>query len=129
MWPFTSSALKVAEYSRSRTPQEPAEFVRACALPDDPNRTSIALAVRDAIAELGEIDPLLVRADDSFDRDLVNLPFWGSLDTIAVILALEKHLKTKISDDDAHSIRNPEMSHGMVVADFVRDVFQVVNTK
>jgi hypothetical protein len=43
--------------------------------------------------------------------------------------ALEQHLNIKISDDDAHCIRHPEFSRGMVVADFVRDVFKAVSTE
>jgi len=129
MWLYKSSAHRVAEYRLTHAPQESDDFVRACNLPAHSQASAIALAVRDAIAELGAIDPVYIRADDSFDDDLATLPFWGSLDTVGVVLALEQHLSIRISDDDAQCVRHPEFSRGMAVADFVRDVFKAVRTK
>jgi acyl carrier protein len=129
MWAFKSSAQRLAEYKDTHSPQDDGDFVQACNLPAHPQSSAIALGVRDAVVELGEIDAPYIRASDRFDQELTHFAFWGSLDTIAVVLEFEKHLGVRISDDDAQHIRNPEMAKGVTVADFVADVFKVVSPK
>ncbi|MAT73082.1 MAG: hypothetical protein CMJ58_26660 [Planctomycetaceae bacterium] len=128
MWPFKSQQQRIAEFRSTHERQAADEFVRRCNLPEHPHAGAIALAVRTAIAELGSIESDYVRADSSLDDDLITLSFWGSLDTIAVVLELEQHRGVKISDDEAQRIRHPEFS-SMIVADFVRAVFMVVVDK
>lgn len=129
MWPFKSSTEWVAEFKATRSPQDSEEFVRACSLPTSPASSALAIGVRAAIAELGEVDSTYIRADDGFDDDLIKLPFWGSLDGLAIILTLQDHLGIRISDEEAQRIRNPESSSGMTVADFVTDIFDVLGDK
>ncbi len=65
------------------------EFLRACEIPDDPLRIALALAARRAIAKLATVPPETIRATDTFARDLVELPFWDSLEWMGFILELE----------------------------------------
>jgi acyl carrier protein len=82
--------------------------------------------VRDAIAQLANIPPNYVRAQDAFDDDLVHFDFWGSLDSIALVSQPEESLGTKISDDEACQIVDPENVAGTTVAEFVQKVLRVV---
>ena len=129
MWPFKSSVQLVAGYKSAHLPQDDDDFVRGRSLPTHPRSSAIALGVRAAIAELGKIDVAYIRASDRFDRDLVCLPFWGSLDTIGVVLALERNLGVTICDDEAQCVRNPEVTPGVTVAEFVADVYKVIGGK
>lgn len=129
MWHFKSSAQMVSDFKSTRSPQGNEEFVRNCRLPAGKSTTVVALGVRATIAELGQVEPDFIRADDQFDNELISLPFWDSLDTYEVILTLQEHLGIDISDNDAQQIRHPEMSRGMTVADFASDVFNVLADK
>lgn len=119
----------VSDFKATRSPQDDEEFIRACNLPAGTKPSTIALGVRAAIAELGQVEPMYIRANDSFDDELISLPFWDSLDTYAVVLTLEEHLGIHISDNEAQQIRHPEMSRGMTVADFVTDTFKALADK
>lgn len=129
MWPFKTTTKRLAEYRESHPAQKDDDFVRECGLADSPKSVAIALGVRAAIAELGEIDPTYIRASDRFDEDLVYLPFWGSLDTVGIVIALEKHLGTLISNDEAQRIRDPESEKGVTVAQFVTEVHQMLSAR
>jgi acyl carrier protein len=107
-----------------RTTQPDSEFIARCELTGE--SASYALKVRTAIANLAKVDPEYVRAQDTFDRDLAQFDFWGSLDSIAVVLELEECLGVRISDKVAGEIPNPERAPGITVAEFVRDVLHVI---
>ncbi|MEQ8835940.1 MAG: acyl carrier protein [Lacipirellulaceae bacterium] len=129
MWLFKLSAQMLADFKSTRSPQEDEEFVRECNLPAGRKSSVVAIGVREAIAELGQVEPTYVRANDRFDNELVSLPFWDSLDTIEVILTLEKSIGIPITESEAQRIRHPESVRGMTVSDFVTDVYEALAEK
>ncbi len=66
------------------------EFLRACEIPDDPLKIALALAARRAIAKLATVPPETIRATDTFARDLIELPYWDSLDWLGFIFEVER---------------------------------------
>jgi acyl carrier protein len=124
------AAQRIAEFIAGRSPQSDEEFVRGCALPTQtfPQAAIIALLSRRAIARLGQIDPKYIYAEDTF-RLLEVLPFWDSLDAVDIVMTLEDELGVQIADREAEHIRNPDLTRGLTVAEFVRDVFNVVKDK
>lgn len=108
-----------------RIEQSERDFVEACGLDARSDGERVALGVRRAIANLGGVDQKLIRANDTFNDDLVDLEFWGSLDSIELVLEVEKCLGFAISDTQAQSIPDPESIAGYTVADFVRSVVEV----
>lgn len=121
---FRSGKRIKQEFLGRRIAQPEADFLAGCDLPID--RAESALRVREAIANLAGVAPGYIHASDSFDSDLVHFDFWGSLDSIAVILELENSLGVAISESQAHEIPDPESIPGFTVADFVRKVVQIV---
>jgi acyl carrier protein len=81
---------------RGRTPMADREFSRGCQIPDESFKVDVALAVRRAIADLGTVPAETIRPDDSFSRDLVQLPFWDSLDFLEFVLEVERRLEGKV---------------------------------
>jgi len=59
-------------------------------------------------------------------NELVHFDFWGSLDSIAVVLELENSLGIEISDEMASEIPDPERIPGFTVAQFARGVLEAV---
>jgi acyl carrier protein len=121
---FRSHARDKREFLASRTVQEEADFLANCGLPEE--SVEAALAVRKAIATLGGVDPGYVHALDSFARDLSHFDFWGSLDSVAVVLELEHALRVHISDEQAQRMPDPELVDDLTVADFIRSVLEVL---
>ena len=115
----TADSIK-QEFIQARIAQAEAEFLRRCDLPA--HLEASALAVRAAIANLAGVDVCLVHADDRFDTELLHFDFWGSLDTIAVVLELEQCLGVPISDAQSQKLPNPEFVPGPTVAEWVRRV-------
>ena len=72
------------------------EFLVRCEIPDEPLRTGVALAARRAIAELGTVLPETIMPFDTFAHDLVELPFWDSLDWLGFILNIERRFEGKV---------------------------------
>ncbi len=89
---FKTAHAKVADFRAGRSRQPDEQFVAECALPDDPEASRIAVGVRRAVASVGLVDPLFIRASDRFPEELGALPLWDSMDWIALILALEEEL-------------------------------------
>lgn len=112
------------EFLESRTKQSDEEFIAGCALTMESR--SDAIKVRSAIANLGRVDAGYVWSEDRFDRELVHFDFWGSLDSVAVVLELEKCLGIRIGDEQASQIPDPEQTSGLTVAEFVRSVLRIV---
>jgi acyl carrier protein len=61
-------------------------------LPDGPEAARIAIGVRRAVASVGLVDPLFIRASDRFPEELGALPLWDSMDWMSLVLALEEEL-------------------------------------
>src|SRR5262249_20239256 len=53
--------------------------------------------VRRAIAGLGTVPAETIRADDTFSEDLVQLPFWDSLEWMGLILEIEQQPEDRVS--------------------------------
>jgi acyl carrier protein len=121
---FRSNKTIRQDALNARTRQSDKEFIAACEVAIE--SAPYALKVRTAIANLANIDSEYVRAQDRFERDLGQFDFWGSLDSIAVVLELEECLGVRISDKDACEILDPERKPETTVADFVRNVVHVV---
>jgi len=124
---FRSGKTIKREFLESRDPQPNESFVAGCNV--DGSDAAAALGIRQAIANLGGVDPLYVWAEDLFERELVHFDFWGSLDSIAVVLELEKCLNVRIPDTDAARIADPERTPGQTVAGFVANVLDVVKNR
>ena len=65
-------------------------FLKACEIPDEPLRIGVALAARRTIAELGTVPAETILPSDTFAHDLVELPFWDSLDWLHFIFSVER---------------------------------------
>lgn len=81
---------------RERPTMGDGEFVKACEVPDDPLRIEVALAARRVIAELGTVPAETIRPDDSFAHDLVQLPYWDSLEWIGLVIGIERELDDRV---------------------------------
>ncbi|CAN0341200.1 unnamed protein product, partial [Ectocarpus sp. 4 AP-2014] len=82
--------------------QSDSEFLSSCQLPE--SLATDALSIRQAIANLAEVDPESIRSDDRFEVELMKFEFWGSLDSIVLIDELEECLKIRITDRTAEQI-------------------------
>src|SRR3712207_8437464 len=56
----------------------------------------VALAVRHAVANVGLVDPLFIRADDRAEGELAVLPLWDSMDWVEFVMELEAQLGTRL---------------------------------
>jgi acyl carrier protein len=81
---------------RDRPTMADSEFLGACEIPDDPLMIEVALAARRVIAELGTVPVKTIKPDDSFAHDLVQLPYWDSLDWIGLVLGIERELGDRV---------------------------------
>jgi|GEM_PF-5674266 len=124
---FRSGKTIKREFLSSCTRQSSQDFLTACELSGE--SADDALKIRDAIANLGGVDAEYVRADLTFERDLIHFDFWGSVDSIGVVLELETCLGIVITDDMAAQIPDPEAIPGFTVAEFVRSVSSVVQER
>ncbi|MCH8840917.1 MAG: acyl carrier protein [Planctomycetes bacterium] len=124
---YRSSKTIKREFLESCTRQSKQDFLTACELTSE--SANNALKVRDAIANLGGVDAEYVRAEHTFMGDLIHFDFWGSLDSVGVVLELEKCLGIVITDEVAAQIPDPEAIPGFTVAEFVRSVSSVVQER
>lgn len=92
---------RATELAASRWRERPTlgddEFVKACGLPDEPLMIEVALAARRVIAELGTVPAGTIRPDDSFARDLVQLPYWDSLEWMGLVIGIEAELGDRVN--------------------------------
>jgi acyl carrier protein len=117
-----SSHAKVAEFKKGRDRQSDEEFLRELGVGDGAEEREVALAVRRAIASVGLVDPLYIRADDRERDELSMLPLWDSMDWVSLLLELEAELKLSIPDKAAAQIKITDFS----VRSCVRDTLAVV---
>jgi hypothetical protein len=82
---------------RERPPLGDDDFLKGCEIPNEPLRIEVALATRSVIAELGTVVPETIRPDDSFAHDLVQLPFWDSLDWLHFLFLVERACRRQVS--------------------------------
>jgi hypothetical protein len=105
-------------------------FFLKCNLPDRPEARDVATAVRTTIAELGCVTPSFIRAEHRFE-ELDSLPFWKTcgdvgFETDTLAKELQRHLGIRLTDAQLAEIRDPDVHSRMVVGEFVRDVWTVV---
>ena len=81
---------------RGRPPIGDDQFLKACEIPDDPLRINVALAARRVIGELGTVPAETIHPDDSFAHDLVQLPYWDSLDWLDFIFRVELECQQRV---------------------------------
>jgi acyl carrier protein len=96
--------LEAAERWRKRPIMADGEFLKRCGVADELLKADVALAIRRVIAELGTVPAATIRPDDSFYHDLVQLPFWDSLDWVELIMCIEEEFDARVPDsviDDA----------------------------
>ncbi|HBJ33981.1 MAG TPA: hypothetical protein DDZ51_04290 [Planctomycetaceae bacterium] len=124
MWRFRSPKAAKQQFLDAHPEQSDSDFLLECGIIGECRK---AIAIRNAIASLGGVEPGRIHASDTFNTDLINIEFWGSLDAIAVVYELEKNLGTTIPESQAERIPNPELHHQMTVADFVIAVLEIVD--
>ena len=117
---FRSAHEKVARFREGRSRQPDAEFVAECGLADNSEAFEIAVAVRRAIAGVGLVDPLFIRASDRFPEELGILPLWDSMDWLSLIFELEKETGRRIPD----TIYDWKGQRGFSVKAFVGAVYE-----
>jgi hypothetical protein len=100
MWRFLRAFkpvhCKVADFCRGRAPRPDDEFLADCGIEPAGEAARVALAVRRAVAWVGVVDPLFVRASDSYPGTLELLPLWDSMDWLSLQLRIEEELGQKV---------------------------------
>lgn len=89
---FRTAHCKVDEFRSDRARQPDETFVAECEVPIDADSAHIVVAVRRAVASVGLIDPLFIRAADRYPEELGVLPLWDSLDWMSFVIELEREL-------------------------------------
>jgi hypothetical protein len=105
-------------------------FFAKCNLADSLQARHVATAVRLTIARLGQVTPSFIHAGDTFE-DLDSLPFWKScgdvgFETDTLAKELQKNIGVNLTDSQLSEIRDPDINARMTIAEFVRDVWAVV---
>ena len=116
------SHAKVARFKKGRARQSDDDFLRDLGVGDDAEAREVALAVRRAVASVGVVDPLYIRADDRERDELSALPLWDSMDWVELLMELEDELGLSIPDNEAEQIKVSDFS----VRSCVRDTLGVV---
>jgi hypothetical protein len=93
---FKPVHCKVAVFCRGRTRQPDDEFLADCGIEPVGEAPRVALAVRRAVAWIGVVEPLFVRASDSYPGTLELLPLWDSMDWLLLQLRIEEELGQKV---------------------------------
>jgi hypothetical protein len=69
------------------------DFLAACGIPDDPFRRRVAVKSREAIAKLAGVPRETILPEHSSRFDLIELPYWDSLDWLGYVFEVERLLK------------------------------------
>lgn len=120
---FASKAERVEGFRKGRAPQTDPAYVAALGMADDTQASEVALAVRRAVAKIGDVDPLYVYADDGM-QELSLLPVWDSMDWVALIMELEDQIDIRISDNDAEKLTPVRYEDEFSVPDFTHRVLR-----
>ena len=121
MWRFLRAFkpvhCKVEDFCRGRARQPDNEFLADCGIEAGGEAARVALAVRRAVAWIGVVDPLFVRASDSYPGTLELLPLWDSMDWLSLQLRIEEELGQKVRWEACECAPNPEpLTVGEMVA-------------
>ena len=116
------SHAKVAAFKKGRERQSDGDFLRDLGITDDGEEREVALAVRRAVANVGLVDPLYIRADDREQDELSVLPVWDNMDWVALVMELEDELGLAIPDRAREGIKVSNFS----VRSCIKDTLAVV---
>lgn len=118
---FQSADANVVTFTEGRSRQPDEDFLGDCGIEADTIEACIAVGVRHAVAEVGRVNPALIRADDVYPETLGILPLWDDMDWVALAIALQEQLGIDIPDKNVESLlSNPErISVGQMAADVV----------
>jgi len=115
---------ELAEIKRfeAATPNTDDDFLIALGLSASSDDGRIALAIRSAIAELGQVPTTAIRANHRFFPDLEHLPFYDSIDFVGLIL--ETETKTGVAINSDYNDRLYEKVVNGTVRDYVLAVLR-----
>jgi acyl carrier protein len=88
--------VRAAEHWRERPTMGDGKFLKQCEIPDESLLVEVALAARKVIADLGTVPPETIRPDDTFAEDLIQLPFWDSLEWMGLVMGVEEEFDGKV---------------------------------
>jgi hypothetical protein len=121
---FKTAHCKVEDFRKGRTRQPDDEFLADCGVGPGTETARIALAVRRAVAGIGLVDPLFVRAVDSYPGTLELLPLWDSMDWAAFTMMLEEELGQRLPEPEKILVANQVSVKQMAV-----DVYRIINSQ
>lgn len=88
-----------------------AEFLADMKIDPTSPEARVALVARQVFADLGSVPAECIRAADRFYPDMEKLPFYDSIDSLQIILELEKTLQIKIYKDLEDRIQGKVMAN------------------
>src|SRR5262249_39249855 len=121
---FKTAHCKVNDFRKGRARQPDHEFLADCGVEPGTEPARTALAVRRAVAGIGLVDPLFVRAVDSYPGTLELLPLWDSMDWAAFTMELEDELGQPLPDPEKILVAN-QVSVGQMAA----EVYRIINSQ
>ena len=121
---FKTAHCKVNDFRRGRTRQPDHEFLADCGVEPGTEMARIALAVRRAVAGIGLVDPLFVRAADSYPGTLELLPLWDSMDWAAFTMELEAELGQRLPDPEKILVASQ-----VSVRQMAADMYRIINSQ
>jgi hypothetical protein len=119
---------QVAEFCKHRNRESDSEFVSNCCPAAQADAARVAIAVRRAIARLGQVHPEFIRHDDNYPAQLGKLPMWDSIEWLQFFLELEDELGVRISDGQMRSFFEPDSNAGMSVSKMVSRVRRILDS-
>lgn len=109
------------------SPQSELDFLNICFSESSTKKNEIAIAIRNAIANLGKIEPKYIRAEAYFE-DLDLLPFWclcgdAGFSTTRFVEAIESELDIQFTEEQLRnsSVRDPDLNVNMKIYEFIRE--------
>ena len=121
---FKTAHCKVHDFREGRPRQPDHEFLADCGVEPGTEMARIALAVRRAVAGIGLVDPLFVRAVDSYPGTLELLPLWDSMDWAAFTMQLEEELGQRLPDPEKILVASQ-----VSVKQMATDVYGIINSQ
>jgi|GEM_PF-3910959 len=111
-------------------PQSDICFTAKCFDISCSQKISISLAIRKAIANLGDVESRFIRAESSFE-ELGLLKFWehcgdAGFDSIEFIEAIEKELDITFTHRQLRScsVQDPDLNTQLKILDFIREFYE-----
>lgn len=109
------------------------DFISICFISPSDKAQKVALAIRSAIAKLGEIDREFIRAEICFE-ELDALPFWdlcgdAGFNTSRFVEAIESELGCKFTEKQLElaTVRDPDLNVQMKIYEFIQEFYDWYN--